>query len=40
MASGGPRSEVFTTVLVNEHGLVADWPRHQQRMKDHAASEN
>ena len=37
MASGGPRSEVFTTVLVDERGLVADWPRHQQRMRDHAA---
>tara|TARA_B100000900_G_scaffold414730_1_gene442235 strand:+ start:142 stop:888 length:747 start_codon:yes stop_codon:yes gene_type:complete len=36
MASSGPRSEVFTTVLVNEHGAVADWPRHHQRMTDHA----
>lgn len=37
MASSGPRSEVFTTVLVNEHGMVADWPLHRQRMNNHAA---
>ena len=37
MASSGPRSEVFTTVLVNERGMVADWPQHRQRMNDHAA---
>ena len=37
MASGGPRSEVFTTVLVNELGMVADWPQHKQRMNEHAA---
>ena len=32
MASTGPRSEVFTTVLVNEHGEVAHWPAHRQRL--------
>ena len=36
MASSGPRSEVFTTVLVNENGLVADWALHFERMKEHA----
>ena len=36
MASNGPRSEVFTTVLVNENGLVADWALHFERMKEHA----
>ena len=36
MASTGPRSEVFTTVLVNEHGEVADWPAHRQRLSEHA----
>ena len=36
MASTGPRSEVFTTVLVNEHGEVADWPAHRQRLSMHA----
>ncbi len=36
MASTGPRSEVFTTVLVNEDGEVADWPAHRQRLTEHA----
>ena len=36
MATSGPRSEVFTTVLVNEQGAVADWPAHQQRLTEHA----
>lgn len=36
MASSGPRSEVFTTVLVNKHGEVADWPAHRQRLSEHA----
>ncbi len=36
MASTGPRTEVFTTVLVNEEGAVADWPRHHHRMIEHA----
>ena len=36
MASSGPRSEVFTTVLVNENGLVADWALHFERIKEHA----
>ena len=36
MASTGPRSEVFTTVLVNERGEVADWPAHRQRLSNHA----
>ena len=36
MAPTSPRTEVFTTVLVNENGAVADWPRHHQRMKNHA----
>ena len=36
MASTGPRTEVFTTVLVKEDGAVADWERHDQRMRQHA----
>ena len=36
MAPNGPRSEVFTTVLVNQKGMVADWALHFARMKDHA----
>lgn len=36
MVPTGPRSEVFTTVLVNEDGKVADWPAHRQRLKEHA----
>ena len=36
MVSTGPRSEVFTTVLVNEKGEVADWPHHRRRMDEHA----
>lgn len=36
MASTGPRTEVFTTVLVKENGAVADWSRHDQRMRQHA----
>ena len=36
MAAIGPRSEVFTTVLVNEQGAVADWPAHRQRLDEHA----
>ena len=36
MVPTGPRSEVFTTVLVNESGKVADWPAHRQRLTDHA----
>lgn len=36
MASTGPRSEVFTTVLLNEHGEVADWSAHRQRLSEHA----
>lgn len=36
MSSNGPRDEVFTTVLVNEHGEVADWDAHRQRLEDHA----
>lgn len=36
MAPAGPRSEVFTTVLVNERGEVADWPAHRNRLEDHA----
>ena len=36
MANSGPRSEVFTTVLVNDQGAVADWPAHWERLVDHA----
>jgi branched-subunit amino acid aminotransferase/4-amino-4-deoxychorismate lyase len=36
MVNSGPRSEVFTTVLVNEHGAVADWTAHRQRLTEHA----
>ena len=36
MVINGPRSEVFTTVLVNPEGAVADWPAHLQRMNEHA----
>ena len=36
MSNNGPRDEVFTTVLVNEAGEVADWDAHQQRLEDHA----
>ena len=36
MENSGPRSEVFTTVLVNEHGAVADWRAHRQRLAEHA----
>ena len=36
MASNGPRDEVFTTALLNEEGRVADWDRHERRLKDHA----
>lgn len=32
----GPRREVFTTLLVSEHGKVADWPAHWQRLLSHA----
>ena len=32
MSNNGPRDEVFTTVLVNEAGEVADWDAHQQRL--------
>lgn len=32
----GPRCEVFTTMLVNEHGQVADWPAHWERLQRHA----
>ena len=35
MPARGPRSEVFTTVLVNEQGAVADWPSHLNRLHDH-----
>ena len=36
MAPNGPRSEVFTTVLVNQKGMVADWTLHFARMREHA----
>ena len=36
MSSNGPRDEVFTTVLVNEAGQVADWGAHRRRLDDHA----
>jgi len=36
MAPNGPRSEVFTTVLVNQKGMVADWALHFARMREHA----
>ena len=36
MVNSGPRSEVFTTVLVDEHGAVADWRAHRQRLAEHA----
>jgi branched-subunit amino acid aminotransferase/4-amino-4-deoxychorismate lyase len=36
MGQQGPRSEVFTTALVNDAGEVADWPAHVQRLNDHA----
>lgn len=36
MASNGPRDEVFTTVLLNQEGCVADWERHERRLQDHA----
>lgn len=36
MVNSGPRSEVFTTVLVNEHGAVADWRAHRLRLAEHA----
>ena len=36
MVNSGPRSEVFTTVLVNENGAVADWTAHRQRLVAHA----
>ena len=36
MVSTGPRTEVITTVLVNEKGEVADWPHHRRRMDEHA----
>ena len=36
MVPTGPRSEVFTTVLVNESGKVSDWPAHRQRLTEHA----
>ena len=36
MASRGPRDEVFTTVLLNQEGLLADWQRHERRLQDHA----
>lgn len=32
----GPRREVFTTLLVNAHNEVADWPQHWQRIQKHA----
>jgi branched-subunit amino acid aminotransferase/4-amino-4-deoxychorismate lyase len=36
MAPNGPRDAVFTTVLLNESGAVADWTLHQQRLERHA----
>lgn len=36
MERQGPRSEVFTTMLVNEKGHVADWPLHLERLAEHA----
>jgi len=31
----GPRSEVFTTMLVDAHGRVADWAAHWNRLQRH-----
>ncbi|MBR67913.1 MAG: hypothetical protein CMA86_00170 [Euryarchaeota archaeon] len=36
MSNDGPRSAVFTTMLVNEQGELADWPLHQERLLRHA----
>ena len=36
MASGGPREAVFTTVLVNQEGKIADRKLHEARLKSHA----
>ena len=36
MANNGPRSAVFTTLLVNSRGEVADWEHHAQRLSAHA----
>ena len=36
MAPSGPRDAVFTTVLLNESGAVADWTLHEQRLQNHA----
>ena len=36
MPESGPRSEVFTTVLVRNNGSVADWSAHLNRLHEHA----
>ena len=36
MPNDGPRSAVFTTMLVNEQGELADWPLHRERLLRHA----
>ena len=35
MGEDGPRSEVFTTMLVNAAGQVADWSAHHERLRQH-----
>lgn len=36
MSVVGPRSSVFTTLLVHQNTLVADWPDHHSRLERHA----
>lgn len=36
MPTHGPRSAVFTTMLIDEQGHAADWPRHFARLQQHA----
>ena len=36
MSDVGPRSSVFTTLLVHQNTMVADWPDHRSRLERHA----
>lgn len=36
MSDVGPRSSVFTTLLVHQNTMVADWPAHRSRLEHHA----
>jgi len=36
MSVEGPRSAVFSTMLVSADGRVANWPQHRQRLERHA----